>query len=178
MQATILAKIAIRIVAIYLVTQGVLNATGLASVFTSPFSKEVTTGQLSIVLLIHFLVPLLFGLFLWLLSNKLASLIVGNSNVDLSTTINTRQLQSIALSSVGLVVIFTTLPDLVNLLMTTFSSSNKVDDVTIISPGAIAHLVGLSLKVLFGLLLIFGARFWSGLLHSLKGFGLYEKPKQ
>ena len=176
MQATLLAKISIRIVAIYLVAQGVLQSTSISSVFLNSLSADVTLAKISLLYIVMILFPLLFGLALWLVADKLAALIVGKAGGEaLSVPVKSHQLQSVALGTVGLVMMFTALPSFLQQLIYIYSNTNVIDDVRAFNPGMLAQLVGTSLNLLSGLLLVLGARFWSSLLHKVKGFGLSEK---
>lgn len=172
----LLANISIRIVAIYLAAQGIMQVPSIATVLSYGSSQESLNLQVILALSFAILTPLIFGIFMWAISNKLSSWVVGDlSSVESENDLNSAQLQAIAFCTIGVVIMFTTFPILVSQIIQLYSVENIIDGDTAFNTILISNLVATSLKVVLGLLLVLGAKFWVRLLHKFREFGLHEK---
>ena len=176
MEPILLAKISIRIVAIYLMAQGIIQVPGIATVLSYPSAQGSTSLQIILAISFAIITPLIFGVFLWVISNKLSTWVVGGSyNTESENELNSAQLQAIAFCTIGLVIMFMTIPSLVGQIIQLYSNPDIFDGDRAFNTIAVSNIVATSLKVFLGLLLVLGTKFWVRLLHNFREFGLHEK---
>lgn len=167
-----LSIIGIRIVAIYLIAQGFIQFSGFMASYISLSLKE----ELFISGACFALAPLLFGILLWLCSTALSRLVVDKSyHVEESKPINSLSLQAIALSTVGLVLVFTALPALIGQLIRIFSEAPVFEGKRTYDLALLSLFIGQLLKVILGVTLVLGANFWARFLSWFQKFGLQSK---
>jgi hypothetical protein len=175
MEPNILARIAVRIVAIYIIAQGMMY---LPSIYTVMLYNDGRSGidVAGIVAVIAAIFgPLVVGVVLWLVAPALSRWIVGAIESGEGSSATSGQIQAVAISTAGLIIVFISLPGFISLLVQTFGGAYEFEGQRIFSINTVANLLASGLKVLFGVLLILGVRFWIRLLHRFKEFGLEEK---
>jgi len=176
MEPTTLAKIAVRVVAIYLVVQGIAQTPGIIPLFTYSSFEGSESVQIMTVLVLVILFPLIVGTFLWLASEKLSRAIVGGGvESDSSSSIDASHIQAVAISTIGLIVLFLALPQLAGSVIQLFGSSNIIDGERVFNATAISYLVINSMELLLGLCLVVGANFWVKVLNNFREAGLRKK---
>lgn len=173
MEPGTLSKILVRAIAIYLMAQGIMQIPSIVTVFSY---AEQEASKILIFLVLAVLFPLITGIVLWGVSGKLSRFIVGNATDEVgSSTIDSAHIQAVAISTIGLIVVLLTLPQLVSQGIQLFGNSNIVDGERIFNLNTISYFVATTVKVFFALSLVIGIRFWVKLLHNFREIGLHEK---
>lgn len=172
MPPQVLSKIAIRIVAIYMIAQGIIQLSGSIVTQLAFNSIQKIDGSLFIAIIFTML-PLLSGLLIWFFSNALSKWVAGEAPTsEEKEALNITNIQAVALSTIGLVLIFTTVPTLLTSLLQIFSADRVFEGKRIYDAGQVGFVIGTFLEVLLGILLVVGANFWSRVLYHFRQFGL------
>jgi len=176
MEPYLLARIAVRIVAIYVIAQGIMYLPSMYTALSySGASYEFDVSAVAVIIAAIF-GPLIVGIILWVVAPAVSKSIIGDVNnrkVEAGATID--QYQAVAISTAGLVIVFISLPGFISLLVQAFGGSYEFEGQKTFDINVVARLLASGLKVLFGVLLVLGVRFWVQLLHRFKEFGLEEK---
>ncbi len=177
MHITSVALISVRIMGLFLMSQGIL---ALPNLYMLGQISETDDFDFLPLMYVMFsgaiLAPLLLGLIVVLFSRYIARWVCP-SNVELieEKTPSLSEVQSLAFSVLGLLIVFTSLPDLVSAWVSIYqSNANPVTDPPI---GYFSTTVFISpfLALVFGFLLFVGARFWVRLYVAFRQFGLNKK---
>ncbi|SMN17597.1 hypothetical protein CRYPA_923 [uncultured Candidatus Thioglobus sp.] len=166
------AKISIRIIAIYIATYGIMYIPSIATLFEFDKIDDVKT---IVMVVFSIITPLILSILLWLSSDKLAIWVIGNQNNVKPINADVTQLQTIALCTVGFIIIVTALPNFAGEIIRIYYSVPIIEGERILNTYHLSYLVTSSLKIILGILLVSGVRFWVHLLHKIKRLGLYEK---
>ncbi len=175
MEPNILARIAVRVVAIYVIARGIMYLPSIYTVllYNDGRSGIDTAGIVAIIAAVFG--PLVVGIVLWMVTPALSKWIVGEKNGGEESGTSIGQLQAVAISTAGLVIVFVSLPGFISLLIQTFGGAYEFEGQRTFNVNSVANFLASGLKVLFGILLVLGVRFWVRLLHRFKEFGLEEK---
>lgn len=173
MAPTDLARIAVRLVAIYFLSQGLIQLPGL---LVLPRLAETVMGgtfsQLQVVL--ASILPLVVGLALWIGAPPIGRLVVGTVDED-ERPATAFEIQAIAVSTAGLILLFSAVPGLVSYFYIAVVQAPEFGGVRRYNDGVFGMLLGTGLQVILAVLLILGARFWSRALWRIRTFGVHEK---
>jgi hypothetical protein len=175
MEPNQIARIGIRLVALYAYVQGIMY---LPSIYTVALnSNSGPIGSYEVVAVVSAILgPLFVGTILWIAAPRLGKWVVGPpSQQPRRETTELVQYEATAICVAGLVIVFLALPGFVSLLIQTIGGSYAAEGQRVFNINAVAYLVANSLKVLLGILLIIGVRFWVKLLRKFRQFGLEEK---
>ena len=120
--------------------------------------------------------PLLFGIALWFLASPAARLIAKGVVQENSTDSHVQSLQTMAFATLGIYFVVENLPLVVGSIIRLISGEDTQ---------ALAHaghtfvsynqLEVVALRVILGVILVFGAQFFAQLLRQLREFGLRPK---
>jgi len=166
------AKIAIKLVAVYLMAQGIMQVPSIVTLFqfsTTPMDENV---QVVFVLVSAIFMPLIAGIVLWVISNWLSRRIVAGVPQDESANNSLPDIQAVAISTVGLIVVVLSLPQLISLAVQLFGHTSILNDEKIFSTAILSSFVASCVKVVLGLALVLGASGWVRLLYKIRGLGL------
>lgn len=181
MDPKVLGVVAFRVLAVYLVIWGMGNLSNLYYVYSL---KDALPGPgdashpvlASLVYGFSLVVPVLAGLALWRWAPVVAERVVPAGTYPSGDgAYSLEKIQAVALATVGLLVIFWTLPILTVRTYALFTQTPPEFSTIYQNPYKSTELVAMSLQVLFGLWLVLGARSWTRLLHRFQEFGLKEK---
>ena len=114
---------------------------------------------------------LLFAIIFWFGAKRFTKAIFSGKYENDSKCVTKHHVQSIAFSTVGLILIFISVPELINVLYK-IHMLKELDSYTQVQHGVKAQIIELSLKVIFGILLFFGSRGLSGLLYRIREAGI------
>jgi len=129
--------------------------------------------QIATVLTIALFIPLIAGIVLWNISNWLAKLITAGLPNNGNTNNSLPHIQTMAITTVGLVVVVLSLPYLISLAVQFFVSySSILDTDKTFKTVLLANIAASITKVVLGLTLVLGASGWVKLLYKIRGFGL------
>lgn len=174
MTARLLGKIALRLLAVYLIARGI---SVLPDVYAIPiqFGDKSSLGFNPYFL---FIIPicalLIAGIVLWAMAPLISDWMVGTSVVSTQMSLaNVEEIQRVAIGTAGLIIAIIAIPQVVSWLIRT------VEDLYLLKTQQIifgshnwAYLVAALLQLLLGLLLIFGTRSLARLLRRAREFGL------
>lgn len=166
MEPATLSLILLRVLAVYLIAKGILFAPEIVTVWSGASAyagKYPNIGLYSFVIL----TPVIFGLILWLLSPQLAKMIVRGESLKQSVeSLSLGNIQAAVLATVGLLIIFVTIPSLISISVQIFGEGGRS------STAATAHLSAQIAKVGLGVVLVFGANSLVRLIRRIREFGL------
>lgn len=172
MEAKLLAKIVLRLLAVYLIARGLMF---LPEFFTVPFNSA--SGQYisgfdpHLLLIMTLAAPIIAGIILWIIASLIANWMVGTGGTKLSSAFS-RELQAIAISTAGLIIAIFSIPNIVGWFLRFFENSYYNGIHRIYDPATSAYFIAAILQFLLGLFLILGVRFWVRLLRSARECGL------
>jgi len=169
MEPKTLAQILLRVLAVYLMAKGILYLPELATVASATKSFSGAFPNIGILSLVV-IAPLVFGLGLWAASPKIAGLMVAQSNSgETNSPATLPQIQSAILATVGLLLVFLTLPSIVTIAFQILEESEH----SVVIPTAVlaSHIA----RLVLGILLIVGAGALVRLVNKAREFGLEEK---
>jgi len=176
------AFVGVRLLAIY-IALGLINSVPNWVMTTSMLFSQPNAGVLKLLLIFLPLVSLLIPVFLWLSSNKIASLItrtqiqmVDVNNLERS---DIDDLQAILFRAIGMYVLITTVPQFIAWIYTFISAYIKTSPLSAMGimqlfeqGSSIITLIVVSLKILLSIALIFTAENLSMFFYKLRNAGL------
>ncbi|MDA8229100.1 MAG: hypothetical protein M0T74_15630 [Desulfitobacterium hafniense] len=127
--------------------------------------------------IVSFVLLGIFGLVLWLVSDKLAKIMVSDSWVKPDSSqgsFTIQEIQSVAISTLGLYFLGTAIPKFTSSMFNLARIQGEIDRV--VHSGIIVPLVESLIQLLLGLVLFLGARGIAGMLKQLRQAGVKD-PK-
>ncbi|HKV96669.1 MAG TPA: hypothetical protein VJR90_04140 [Gammaproteobacteria bacterium] len=175
MEPRLLAKILLRLLAIYLVVRGIMFLPNLYIVRSAAqFHSDSLNPYLWSVITV--LAPIVAGIILWALSPFIASWLVGANDRKLNVSMmSSDNIQEIVVGLAGLIIVILAIPEVVNWLIHLFTRSFFNGQHRVFDMDELAWLIASALQLLLGLWLFFGVRFWVRLFRKAREFGL-SKP--
>ena len=173
MELKLLSKISVRLISLIIMAQGVMQLPLLKNALSIYPNNQFSSLD---VLLIasSFMAPVVVGLILWFLAPVVAKLMIGKNHVKPTIEKPTAfEIQAIAISTAGLIIVVLTLPMLLSNVMQAlnepyfFQEGNE--DFALIN---LTNILASSLKLILGLLLMLGSPFWVRLLQKFRTLGL------
>lgn len=166
-----LATIGIRLLAVYVAVQGIVGLPETLDL-NFPWSEVAEhVPYFSLLILAGLLIPLLFGLLLWAVAGPLGRLVVGSPGKEVTeSAVNLDEMQAVALSTAGLLIIIFQLPMLVSQVNALYQMSVTMPED--VRQDIVMGLVPMIVNVLLGLLLVTTSNFWVRLLERIRNFGL------
>lgn len=179
MQMKTITSISLKIVGLYCLIQAILIIRPLVHSLGLPKDQLSVKMTLIIGSIVPFVLLIGLGLYLLVLSNNLAEkMVLGESTIDISKGIDTKEIQALAFSVVGIVLIAVTIPKLfymgVKVSMLQMSGLNQ-ETYENISRENIANAVGILIQFIIGILLFIGGGSLSNIWHAIKKRIQYEK---
>lgn len=172
MAPTTLAKIAIRLVSIYLISQCVVFLPNVLPLLGMGESAGSAQALVFWVILVPAL-PFLMGIVLWIGAPRLSKLVVGPSR-DQDSAASPTELQAIAIATAGLILLFAAIPRLASSFYVAVIAAPQLDGVRYYGDGPMGVLIGAVLQVLFAVALILGAKFWARALWRVRSLGVHD----
>lgn len=172
MNPILLATIAIKIVAIYVMAQGVVQLPGIvAALQYQSSSVDPNNGNL-VIYLSALLSPLVFSLALWFIAPTLSRVIVKRADYSQEIDLTTDHLQAVAIATVGFILVIMSIPPLIGTSTQLFGSMDIVNDEKVFNINLLSYVLAALTKIILGLALILGATGWVRLLNKIRGLGL------
>ena len=171
-----MALIGIRIVAVYLIAQGISN-TSEVLIFLSTYDPEgkVTAVVYTSVVAAIFS-PLIIGVFLWFIAPKISKNIIReHSTTTPNETLNTNQFQSIALILIGVYLVAINLPHSISTIYQLFTLQVVINGELTFNDSVISNAIASNLKVIFGVILMLGSEVILKVISNIRGYGLTDK---
>ena len=169
------AFIACRLLAIYWAVMAIYSISSLAISFVA-WNDSVAEASSQMAAVINFsLVPsllyILAALIFWFGAARIVRILIPTeSEISGGSTINLFQAQSIAFSAVGIFLLAGALPEMGGVLYK-FSLMKEMDSHAQMFFDTKANIVELLIRLLIGVLLLFGARGLSGVLIRIRELG-------
>ena len=167
------AYIGCKLLALYwLISALNLLATSVTTVSMLQYTESVSYFSTVAIYFSHLplAVNIIFAIFFWFGANRLVKNIFSNANETNDSCITAHQVQIIAFSVVGLLLIVWSVPEIINLLYK-IQLLKEFDSYSETPFSVKAKMVELILKSLLGILLFFGAKGLSGLLLRIRTLG-------
>lgn len=112
MEAKTLSKIAVRILAIYLIATGFMQIPNIVTILSN--ARSIDDEKIILFTFISVIItPIVVGFILWFMSEKLAKMIIGNESEIEVHPLHNPQLQTIIISTIDLTIVVLTIPELV-----------------------------------------------------------------
>jgi hypothetical protein len=167
MDAKLLAKLLFRMLAVYTIVEGIMQLSTLSSLESRVNNPQ---GELLIVVAISASIT---GLLLWVIAPKLAGWAVGRPTTSTATSsIDAANLQSIGFACIGMLLVAEALPRLIFRIFESIVLSTLASNALLNSPITSAYFYGDASKLIVGLVLLFGAKFFTRQLRRFREFGL------
>ncbi|MBI4681094.1 MAG: hypothetical protein HY753_07840 [Nitrospirae bacterium] len=172
-----IASLSLKLIGIFSIIQAIPILKELSAAFafkkSNLFISEAappTFNYLLLGILTSIILLLILGTCLIIFSDKLAEKIMKGNSETLLTDISARDIQLIAFSVVGVVLIVLAIPQIVQLGVNIQVLKQAGDDLPIknVLASTWAHAIGLTIQTIIGLLLFFGSRGLSSLWYSFQ----------
>ena len=177
MNAEVLAKIAVRILSLYLIAAGLTQLPNLSIAFqslsTSSGDPDYFDANLFFIVVIGATsAPLLIGILFWFLSERLSAFVLKGIDTAEEGAVSVYQVQAIALASVGLVILVHAIPQIISIAVQISNANAPVNESLRIGTYYGALLWASAAKIILAVSLVVGASGWIKLFRKLRGFGL------
>ena len=173
-----LAFVAIRVLAIYyLITAISVAFSAVSGVLTLVSLDESNNNTNSFIYfsLIPFVLHLGAAAVLWIFANRISSFVsLTNLTNNSKSEFKIEEFQVVIFASIGLYLVFSSLPYIAGTLYK-YIEIKDFDKYALIPSEIHADTMSLSLQILLGVTLFFGARGFSGLLTWTRSLGLKSK---
>lgn len=169
-----IASLSLKLMGIFSIIQAIPILRELSASFAfKNFVQENASPSFNYLLfgiLISIFLLLILGACLIFFSDNLAKKIMKENNDKLLTDVSAKDIQSIAFSIVGLVMIVIAIPKLVQLgaNLQALKSAGADSSKGSISVGTWVYSIGIAVQFVIGIVLFFGAKGLSGIWHSLQ----------
>ena len=172
MTSTDLARIVIKGLAIFLIAQGLIQIPNLviSLQYSEPPSNQGYQFQ-TLLTMITF-TPLIAGIVLWFFADKLAGIIVGDVEPSPTDSATANEIQAVAMSSIGLLILVLSIPRMVSLVIQLSANTGSMDSTGNLFVVLSAELASEIIKFILAVSLILGISGWLKLLRRLRGAGL------
>jgi len=167
-----ISLIGIKLIAIYLIAQGITTLPNIYLLLTTfaPTNEFALLTYGSVILSI--ISPIIIGILVWYSASKLSGYISNNATeVKVTTSSDAHQYQVIAITLIGLYLFAYTLPYAISINYQLFFHQDTVNDQPVFNKTMLVNAITINLKVLFGLVLIIGSHRLSAFVSWLRQAG-------
>lgn len=128
MAPTTLSQIAVRVVAIYVIAQGIMYLPSIHSVMLYGSNRTGVDESAFSLIIAAIFGPMIVGLVLWAAAPTISKWIVVGAEEDAAeqAPFTLRQLQAVVISTAGLVIVFLSLPGFISLLFQAFGGGLRI----------------------------------------------------
>lgn len=169
MDAKLLAKIALRVLAVYIIAKGITELPELMTVqvyagdahYAGPDFLWIFSAVIS---------PLIIGLCLWFLAPRAANWVVGSAgNADLSMKVSGATLLAVAFISIGVAFVVQSLPNVLGLIYVSQEPSGGAQGPSVFYS---RYFLSECIRLVLGLVLMIGTKNLVRLFRRFREFGL------
>ena len=172
MNSRLLANIAIKVVAIYLMAQGIVQVPSIVTALQyESLQIESNDGMLPIYFT-SILSPLFFGLILWFISGFLSKVVGKGIDHTEESELTTNNIQVVAIATVGFILVVMSIPQLISISIQLFGNMDLVNGRKVLNINVLSYLLASITKIILGLALVLGASGWARLLNKIRGIGV------
>lgn len=167
-----LATVAVKILAIYLITQGIMEVTKTVTLYSAAQSSIEIDKSIVVFFTSAIFIPLLAGVALWFASGTLSKLILKNTPDSESPSMPFSDVHAAVISTIGLFVVVDTVPQLARATVQLFGEMDIVNNKEVYNSGLLAMFSAICVQIALGVSLMLGASGWVNLLYKFRGLGL------
>lgn len=171
MDARLLAKIALRVLAVYMISIGILELPQIATMNIA--SQDVGT-LIFFTFMFMEVAPFALGVTLWLLAPRIGDWMVGKSVAAApAKSVSTADLQTIAFVTIGLLIAIQAGAYIIGVIYSSLLIASWPDEANRYPSLFRNPMFGAQIaKLVLGLALLFGAKFFTRLFRRFREFGL------
>lgn len=173
-----IALISCRVLSIYIFVQGIMHISNfisfsLTSLLDQSF-KISYKNQIILMSLLPACVLLILGIVLWIKADKTSKYIIfEEDDIDDDMTLNMDELQYIALSIVGIIVLINVIPEFLREIPNVIQLKNNVIPSDLFAYAKIiSSVVEKIIRLILGFLLVLRAKGIVGFIRKIQGLGL------
>jgi hypothetical protein len=169
MNAKSLSKIALRVLAVFFIFEGVGNLPMLAGI-TSYYGSTVNVRWYPFWESAVLVAPIVLGIMVWIFADTIAARMIDSSDVEeQSMPIDASNLQTIALVTLGIFIIIQCIPNIAGTLYVSLAApANKLQTPLLYND----YLLEEVLKLILAIVLVSGAGFFTRFFRRLREYGL------
>lgn len=173
-----IALIACKVLSIYVFVQGIVHISNFITLFLIPLLDQSFIisfkSQIVVMSLVPAFILLILAIVLWLKAEEISKLIITEEdNLDNNRTLNIEELQSIALSIVGIVILVSVIPAFFREIPNMLQLRNEfVPSNSNVRAQIICSIVEKVTRLILGLLLVLKVKGIAGLVRRLQRVGL------
>ena len=164
-----LSHIGLRLLAIYLVIQSIGNIPGAYATLSTISSMQEIDIFLSVSFISTLIVPLVFGVILWFITPRLSSFLISEKSDKEAFSIH--QLQSSALSIIGVYLLAVTIPPAISVNYLLLQGSEVINNYNKSLSDIVINAITIDLKIVFALILVIGSNSISKAISNLRTTG-------
>jgi hypothetical protein len=169
MNAKSLSKIALRVLAVFFIFEGIGNLPMLARSISS-YGSSVNVEWFPFWESAVLVAPILLGIVVWVLAGTITAWMIDHNDTGESTRpIDASTLQAIALVTLGIFFIIQCIPNIAGALYVALAAPANQPQTPLLHNG---YLLEEALKLILAIVLVLGARFFTKLFRRLREFGL------
>lgn len=187
MKSKDLAFILLRTLSIYIFIQAIMNLShiinysiisNLGTFKNAGYETNISVLSLLLTSIAPFLILLIIAIILWIFTSQITKYLLPEdlNNDENEKKINLEELQYIAFSIIGVLILSSALPQLFN-LVPNIIKMNDIGSSLVTSSyktEVIFAIIEKAVRVLIGLFLIFGSKGLVGLLKKIRGLGVKD----
>lgn len=160
------AIIAVKLISIYLVINGIMQVPNMVNYLQLSSAPNNGINAVNSVYIVSIFAPIIAGVILWLISNRFSEYIVENLPETEPSAISSAHIQSVAISTAGLMVAVLSIPDVVNYGVQLFGHLQIVNGEKVFSTSLLSYFLAVCVKTALGCSLIISAPRWAKLIHK------------
>ena len=164
-----LSHIGLRLLTIYLVIQSIGNIPGAYATLSTISSMQEIDIFLSVSFISTLIVPLVFGVILWFITPRLSSFLISEKSDKEAFSIH--QLQSSALSIIGVYLLAVTIPPAISVNYLLLQGSEVINNYNKSLSDIVINAITIDLKIVFALILVIGSNSISKAISNLRTTG-------
>lgn len=174
-----IAKIACRVIAIYIMIKGIEYISCFFSMSLQPYFGQGIDKNMMLQMILGSILPsvilIILGIILWVKATKISDYMIDDDVEANKTNINVNELQSAAFSVVGLMILIKLIPEISNLIpRLAYFTGEYIPKETIVWLEIKISIIGMIIKLIIGLLLLFKSRGLVGFIKKLQKAGLRD----
>ena len=174
MNPIVFANIALKVVAVYVITQGIMQLPNIVILLQWHESPTNNNDQIlsASAIVAAILSPLIIGTVLWLISGKLSNFIIKGLEHSESDSITVSHIQAVAISTIGLILLVLALPELISSITQLFGNMEIINNEKVFDINILSYFIASVIKVILGFSLVVGVSGWAKLLNNIRRLGL------
>lgn len=168
-----IAQVGIRLVAIYLIAQGLSAIYSAYMVMSSFIQYSDEQSFIFLAMLFAVLSPGIIGILLWFIAPKLSGYFLSETNVttETQTKHELSNIQSMVMVLIGVYIVAVNIPNAVSVTYYLFTNTVEVNGVDAFDTKTLISAISNNLKLLLGVTLIVGSNLITNLIARLRTMG-------